>query len=193
MKLPFNKNKAVTMMEILIATFVLAVAFIPIIGVMGTGISATKKDEVILKAVQLGNSTMNTVMQLPFNDLVENRGEGGVGVGSWTFGGDPGSFEYATGSVVLSLGEVTGPPGIGSYSVTLQVRDREVAFNLWLHDPNARAAAEDNPALWGWVSATQPMSGARRGLFHEYLLSVSWVNGGQERVYRLVSYKANLD
>lgn len=175
----------------MIAIFIISVAFIPIIGVMGTTIKGTQKDEKMLRAVQLAQTTLNTALQIPFNSLVSERGGGGDG--PWTFGQGASPFVYATQSIELRLGSV--PIGGITYSLVLHIRDENPQFTLQTHNPMLRANASETPGLWGWVNTVQPTQlSARRGLFHRYQLSVTWQDPSfpGERSYRLVSYKARL-
>ena len=48
-----NRSTGMTLTEVMLAMALLASAFIPIIGVMGTSIKATDKDDRTIKAVNL--------------------------------------------------------------------------------------------------------------------------------------------
>jgi len=188
-----NKRQAVTLTEIMLALFILSAAFLPIMGVMSTGIRGTQKDETILRGVQLAQKTLNTALQLPFGDLVANRGGGGNG--PWTFGATGVEFSYATGSLELRLGKVLEGPL--EYTLVLEIRDEPFIFNLSVHNPMARNNASDSPALWEWQDDVKvPRVGEQSGLYHRYALTATWFDrdstGGTQRTYRLVSYKARL-
>jgi hypothetical protein len=177
----------------MLALFILSAAFLPIIGVMSTGIRGTQKDETILRGVQLAQKTLNTALQLPFGDLVANRGGGGNG--PWTFGSAGVEFSYATGSLELRLGKVL--EGTLEYTLVLEVRDEPFVFNLSVHNPMARNNASDSPALWEWQNDVKvPRIGEQSGLYHRYALTATWFDRGStqgtQRIYRLVSYKARL-
>ena len=129
----YKNIKGITLTEILIALLILATAFIPIIGVMSGGIKGTQKDETVLKAVQLSQQALSTALQIPFNDLVANKGAGG---GPWTFGTADSTFDYATGSLNLRLGKVT--VGNIDHTLTLTIDDVPFVFTLDTHDPMAR-------------------------------------------------------
>jgi hypothetical protein len=186
-------RKGVTLTEIMLALFILSAAFLPIIGVMSTGIRGTQKDETILRGVQLAQKTLNTALQLPFGDLVANRGGGGNG--PWTFGSAGAEFRYATGSTELCLGKVL--EGTLEYTLVLEISDVPFIFNLSVHNPMARNNASDSPALWGWQTNVKvPRVGEQSGLYHRYALTANWFDRGAtegtQRTYRLVSYKARL-
>jgi len=175
-----------------LALFILSAAFIPIIAVMSTGIRGTQKDETILRGVQLAQKTFNTALQLPFGDLVANRGGGGNG--PWTFGTAEEEFSYATGSLNLRLGKVL--EGTLEYALVLEITDVPFVFNLSVHNPMSRLAASETPDLWGWqANVNVPRVGEQSGLYHRYELTATWNNrnlGGDQSTYRLVSYKARL-
>jgi hypothetical protein len=186
-----EKNRGVTLTEILLALFILSAAFIPIIAVMSTGIRGTQKDETILRGVQLAQKTLNTALQLPFGDLVANRGA--AGAGPWSFGAPGNEFSYATASMNLRLGKVI--EGSVEYTLVLEIRDIPFVFDLSVHDPMARNVASLTPSNWGWISGVKvPRTGTQTGVYHRYSLTATWVDrgasDGTERTYSLVSYKA---
>jgi hypothetical protein len=187
-------RRGVTLTEIMLALFILSAAFLPIIGVMSTGIRGTQKDETILRGVQLAQKTLNTALQLPFGDLVANRGGGGAG--PWTFGAAGVEFSYATGSLNLLLGKVLEGPL--EYTLVLEIRDEPFVFNLSVHNPMARNNATATPDQWQWQDNVKvPRVGEQSGLYHRYALTATWVDrgatAGTPRTYRLVSYKARLN
>ncbi len=187
------RSKGVTLTEIMLALFILSAAFLPIMGVMSTGIRGTQKDEAILRGVQLAQQTLNTALQLPFGDLVANRGGGGNG--PWSFGVAGSEFSYATGSLNLRLGKIL--EGTREYTLTLEIRDEPFVFNLSVHNPMARSVASDTPSQWSWQADVKvPRVGEQTGLYHRYELTANWfdrgMTDGTQRTYRLVSYKARL-
>lgn len=187
----YKNIKGITLTEILIALLILATAFIPIIGVMSGSIKGTQKDETVLKAVQLSQQALSTALQIPFNDLVANKGAGG---GPWTFGTADSTFDYATGSLNLRLGKVT--VGNIDHTLTLTIDDVPFVFTLDTHDPMARNTAPADPSSWGWQETSVPRTDTQAGLYHRYTLTNTWtekgLTDGNQRIYRLISYKARL-
>lgn len=187
------QRQGVTLTEIMLALFILSAAFIPIIAVMSTGIRGTQKDETILRGVQLAQKTLNTALQLPFGDLVANRGGGGAG--PWVFGSAGEEFNYATGSMNLKLGKVL--EGTLEYTLVLEISDVPFNFSLSVHNPMSRNNASDTPLEWGWQKNVRvPRVGDQTGLYHRYVLTATWfdrgLSDGLQRTYRLVSSKARL-
>ena len=188
-----HDKSGVTLTEIMLALFILSAAFIPIIAVMSTGIRGTQKDETILRGVQLAQKTLNTALQLPFGDLVANRGA--AGPGPWSFGAAGEEFNYATGSLNLRLGRVV--EGTIEYTLSLEINDVPFTFSLSVHNPMARSVASLTPDQWGWQDGVRvPRVGEQTGLYHRYVLTANWVDrgltDGSQRTYRLVAYKARL-
>ncbi|HAE38427.1 MAG TPA: hypothetical protein DCG57_07285 [Candidatus Riflebacteria bacterium] len=189
----YNQRHGITLTEIMLALFILSAAFIPIIAVMSTGVRGTQKDETILRGVQLAQKTLNTALQLPFGDLVANRG--GAGAGPWVFGAAGQEFNYATASTNLRLGKVL--EGTLEYTLVLEISDIPFNFSLSVHNPMARNIASTTPAGWGWQAGVRvPRVGDQTGLFNRYVLTATWfdrgLSDGSQKTYRLVSYKARL-
>jgi len=64
-----NRSTGMTLTEVMLAMALLASAFIPIIGVMGTSIKATDKDDRTIKAVNLCQEKLNRALQFPFTSI----------------------------------------------------------------------------------------------------------------------------
>lgn len=56
----------ITLIEIMIATIILATALIPVCSIMGYGAKTTQKDFVTIEAIQLLEKTGNALVQQPF-------------------------------------------------------------------------------------------------------------------------------
>ena len=189
-----NNRKGVTLSEIMLALFIISAAFLPIMGAMSTGVRGTQKDETVLRGVQLAQKTLNIALQIPFKDLVNNRG-GGTG-SPWSFGTAGTEFSYATGTLNLRLGKVLEGPL--EYTLNLEIRDVPFFFTLSVHDPMARSIATETPAAWGWQGGVRvPRTGEMKDLYHRYALTATWVDRDNKespkRIYRIVSYKALLN
>lgn len=195
---PDNHNrKGMTLTEIMLAMALLASAFIPIIGVMGSSIKSTDKDDRTIRAVNLCQDKINRALQFPFGILEPapnaNVTRGGD-VALATFTSDTGA---ATSSIILTLGR----ENLNGFEVTseLIVEDVPGTFNVPTFDDAAkytdeRVASETgvakNPANWGWVSQALQYA----GLYYRYTVTVRWRDKGSnvEQFYTLVSNKARI-
>ncbi|OIP26070.1 hypothetical protein AUK22_07280 [bacterium CG2_30_54_10] len=187
-----------TLTEIVMAVAILALSFLPIIGVMGSSIKGTQKDEEVIKAVHLGQSLMNTAIQFPFNELVSKKG---VGPGpAWSFGGLT-SFTYTTtsGNLTLELGPMN--EGRFKFNSELVISDVPVQFQVPLYNPSAKASdtspanpAKPDPSNWGWQPPISLPKTPLSGVYHRYLLTVRWADPLHgSHFYSLVSFKAKLE
>jgi|GEM_PF-1329449 len=183
-----------TLTEIVLSIAVLAFAFIPIIGGMGTSLKATTKDERIVQGIHLAQTTLNAALQFPFDEIASwSRSKGSAANGPWTFGGtvQP-QFSYPTtpgvGSLALRLGVQ------GDYTTVLTIYDEPVQFNLMVYSPASRAIdTKNDPTTWNWTSLENYPTPALRGVYQKFVVTVFWSDkqSGQ-KFYSLVSYKAKL-
>jgi hypothetical protein len=163
----------VTLTEIMFALVILAVSFLPIIGVMGSSVKATTKEDAINRAMNLCQEKLNTALQFPFDFFTPNLGA-------------VIDVPIATPGVSLTLGNET-IEGV-AFSSSLTVVDRPGSFlvpvrNLELGNP-------DVPSTWVFTNSTINYTNQ----VHTYTLRVSWVNKGETvaRFYTLVTFRARL-
>jgi len=185
----YADRRGLTLTELALAVFILALAFIPIVGVLGNSIQGTQKDEQIIKAVQLAQSSLNSALQFPFKDLVTQRFGANPGAGPWQFS-SVASVTISTGTLSFTFGDVQ--VGRYSYNVSLQIVDECPTFTVKICDPMKKGGiASTTPSAWGWNDYnSQPYS----DFFHRYSLTVTWVNPSHKQCfYSLVSYKAKLE
>lgn len=62
----FYNKKAFTLNEVMLAVVIIAVTFIPIVGVLTSSFKTTEKDDHIIKAMQLCQEKLGTAVQFPF-------------------------------------------------------------------------------------------------------------------------------
>ncbi|MFZ5950463.1 MAG: type IV pilus modification PilV family protein [Candidatus Rifleibacteriota bacterium] len=179
-------RKAMSLTEIIMAMALLATAFIPIVGVMGTSMKATDKDDRTIKAVNLCQEKLNQALQFPFGILEPGPN------GSKTYG-DGGAVQELTSSgssskIVLRV----GPENIDgfAYKAVLTVVDRPGSFNVPMYDPFQKSQNPTDPTKWGWSSEIR----AYEGMFFQYTMTVTWQDKGDAKVkeYTLSSFKSRV-
>ncbi len=186
-----------SLIELVLAVTILAVSFLPVIGVMGTTIKGTTRDELLVKAIHLGQTRMNVVMQFPYHGIVD-LGGGGAGP-TWTFGTGATQWQIATNTLVLRLGPVkdddtlNSDPSYGAHSfrTELTVADEPLQFSV-VQNYNAgqRAANPTVPANWGWSTLNNSPAARFSGVMQRYTLIVRWVDDeNKNRFYSLVAFK----
>lgn len=177
-----------TLTEIMLAMALLASAFIPIMGVLGTSMKATDKDDRTIKAVNICVEKMNRALQFPFGRLepvppATTRNYGGVA--SQTLLSDD-----TASAISLHL----GPDTIGGMPVTTEliIDDIPGVFMVPTFDDTAKLNNPTNPAAWGWTPA--PQAQAYAGVHYRYTLTVRWRDKGSndEKFYTLASSKAKV-
>ena len=169
-----------TLTEVMLAMALLASAFIPIIGVMGTSIKATDKDDRTIKAVNLCQEKLNRALQFPFEALAPGTYGGAV---TKKLKSDP-----AAGAIALDLGPET-IDGV-NFTSQLTITDRPGSFLVWTYDAFAKGNNLNNPANWGWVKRNLPYA----NLYHSYVMRVTWQDKGvnTNKFYTLASFKAKI-
>ncbi|MEW6708766.1 MAG: hypothetical protein AB1403_03000 [Candidatus Riflebacteria bacterium] len=181
-----HSRKAMSLTEIIMAMALLATAFIPIVGVMGTSMKATDKDDRTIKAVNLCQEKLNQALQFPFGILEPGPN------GTKTYG-DGGSVQElnssgASSKIVLRL----GPDDIDgfAYKAVLTVADRPGSFNVPMYDPFQKAQNPADPTKWGWSSEVRPYA----GMFFQYTMTVTWRDKGEtkDKEYTLSSFKSRV-
>lgn len=175
-----NRSTGMTLTEVMLAMALLASAFIPIIGVMGTSIKATDKDDRTIKAVNLCQEKLNRALQFPFTS---------ISVG--TYGGATAKTlksNAAAGSINLILGPET-IDGV-QFTSQLDVSDVPVTFQVPTYDPFAKGEQPNTPANWGWTNQNINFV----NVYHKYVLTVIWQDKGSKanKFYTLASHKAKI-
>ncbi len=178
-----------TLTEIVLAVGLLALAFLPIIGVMGASVEGTQKDEEIITAVHLAQTLLNTALQFPFNELPTKAGGAGP---TWTFGGATAfTYKSSVGNLTLNLGPLT----VGRLNCTaeLQITDLPVQFRVPLYTPAMKASDSTDPTKWGWSGSLNLPKVQLPNHYHRYLVIVRWADPRRgPRFYSLASFKARL-
>lgn len=169
-----NGNKGMTLTEIMIAALVIAIAFMPIIGVMGTSIKATAKDDAIIRGMNLCQEKLNTALRFPFDFF---RGNLGAEITDTTFNND---------GLELDLSDQT-INGI-AFRIVLVVSDRPGQFTV--PERNLATGESNDPSTWSFTEATVNYA----NLVNRYRMTVFWRESGAntEQFYSLVSFKADL-
>ena len=168
------QKSGMTLTEIMIAALVIAIAFMPIIGVMGTSVKATAKDDAIIRGMNLCQEKLNTTLRFPFNYF---RGNLGAEITEAIFNHD---------GLELDLRDQT-INGI-QYRTVLIVDDRPGQFTVPERDLNT--GDSNNPSTWSFDQTTVNYS----DLVNRYRMTVFWRESGadEEQFYSLVSFRANL-
>ncbi|OQA07115.1 MAG: hypothetical protein BWY66_01527 [bacterium ADurb.Bin374] len=179
-----SAKQGVTLLEILIATMILAFAMIPIAGVLGYGHAGTRKDFRRVEAIHLAETAMNEALKLPYAQLVT-----GAHVSS-----------LVAGSGTVALGTVTTSQN-NSYDLSLQVTDEPISFEYQPVDLNDAAYASSTPTTWQFqapvdTGAVFDGTNARRPIMLKRLnMVVRWSEQGGVATpeIQLLSMKANLE
>jgi hypothetical protein len=191
---PRGRRVGMTLTEIMLSVGILAVAFIPIIGVMGNSIKGTQKDDRIIRAVNLAQTKLNIAMQFPFNELANNWGGGGAG--PWSFPNATSTYSSPNGQLSLVLGSITDEGTI--FSVSLQITNVPVQFRLQTYNPASftldRRLSTPNPNNWGWSAVRNLPTSPLTGVYQRMVLTVNWTEPGVgQRFYSLVTFKGDLE
>lgn len=189
-----KKNMGMTLTEIMLAMALLASAFIPIIGVMGTSMKATDKDDRTIRAVNTCQEKMNRALQFPFGVL-----EPPAPTTTVTYGGGINSnlkSDTTADAITLFLGteDINGV----EINSELKVEDQPGNFQVPTFndvakledDKVASATGVSDPSSWGWEEKLLPYA----GLYYKYTLTVKWKDKGSnvEKFYTLASNKAKV-
>ncbi|HEY9068899.1 MAG TPA: prepilin-type N-terminal cleavage/methylation domain-containing protein [Candidatus Ozemobacteraceae bacterium] len=166
-------RRGVTLTEIMIAMFIIAISFMPIMGALGTSVKATVKEDTVVRAMNLCQEKLNTSLQFPFAFFVP-------------FLGTPIDAPIATPGISLPLGPET-IEGV-TYTSVLTVTDRPGTFRVPVRNLDVGNPAD--PKTWTFTNRNI----AYNGLVHTYSLTVSWINKGETepRFYTLVTFRADL-
>jgi type II secretory pathway pseudopilin PulG len=182
-----SSRSAMTLTEIILAMALLASAFIPIIGVMGSSMKVTEKDNRTIRAVNLCQEKMNQALQFPFGILEKDANPTKV------YGqNSPEVIQSSTGAnkIILTLGpeEIDG----FEFRAELKVQDRPGTFVVPMYDPfeKAKPANRNDPSKWGWSEETI----AYNKMYYQYTMTIFWSDKGdsQQKEYSLSSFKSKV-
>lgn len=178
-----NNKLGFTLNEIMIALFILAMAFIPTIGVISSAMRATEKDDHIIKGMSLCQEKLNAVLQLPFDYLDCNTYTGEI-------------IATNTGySIYFGNEEQFGKI---KYFSELEVASRSVDFYVPMFDFSQLALCRKNKTLAEkkdeWDKGIKKVT--VDNMIKRYTVTVKWneKEGGEnkERFYKLSALKANI-
>lgn len=188
-------RSGISLIEIILASSILAFAIIPIMGLLGNSIGLTSKDERFNAMINICNEKLNTSLQFPYgfftpagNQLTQLGGPNS----------SPLPYIAPGGALSLQLGDET--MGGFVFSTELEVEIIPVTFSFYPYDPTFRelerkraaslGVAQD-PANWGWpVSPVQPTLANK---FSRYTMTIRWKEDtGKESFYAISSFKADI-
>ncbi len=177
-----RNKKAVTLAEILLACVLMALAFLPIMGLMSSSIKITEQDENTQRAVRLCQEKLNIVMQMPYDTFGK----------SITSKMTLDTTDKKNKDIALVLGEEVfdGIP----YKSILTIEPYTVIYHVPTCDFSLKGAdtkkAAPNPANWGWTDLTYTVTGK----VLRYSVTVKWKDHGKsnEKEYTLSTLKADL-
>lgn len=190
-----KKNPGMTLTEIMLAMALLASAFIPIIGVMGTSMKATDKDDRTIRAVNICQEKMNRALQFPFGVL-----EPVAPLTSVTYGGALASTTLKSDATANAISLHLGQEDVNGVEIISELKIDDQPGNFLVPTFNDVAKLEDdkiasatgvsNPSSWGWEEKSLPYA----GLYYKYTLTVRWKDKGSEveKFYTLASNKAKV-
>lgn len=176
-------NFGVTLIEILMAVGFLAMAFIPIMGLLGSSVKITDKDQSNILAMNLCQEKLNTALQFEFGAF-----------NAW-LGNELTDINISSGTLTLSLKPVI-QNGV-TFNFKLKVEDREGSFTVASRDFSAESGGGTTPtASWKFIKAAKY---SYKGLVHRYTMTVQWKDKGKTndkkaiiKDYTLVTFKAKL-
>jgi hypothetical protein len=181
----FTNRQGITLAEILMAAGFLAMAFIPIMGLLTSSIKITDKDQGNIIAMNLCQEKLNTALQFEFGHF-----------NSW-LGSQITNTKTASGSIELDLHPVT-INGM-TFNFKLLVSDRPGFFTL----RSRNFEAEASNAVDDWVFEPEPTTVSYTNLVHRYRMTVEWSDRANAKAkrdgaavvkdYTLVTFKANIN
>jgi len=179
-----KRKHGITLTEIMLATILMAVAILPVVGVFSQGHKLTQKDMRRIEAIHLAESSMNKLLKLPYNQVPN---------GTLT-------SNLAAASGTVPLGNVSGE-GNATFSISLTVSNYPVTFAYHPVDLNDPAYDIDKSETWKFLDETTDGavfdgSGVHRPIMvKQYEISVSWTepNNVTPPPIRVSSLKANLE
>lgn len=187
MRIP-RRRSGVTLTELMIAMVILALAFIPIIGSLGSSLAVTEKDDRAIRAMQLTQSALAAAIQFPFAALPTFAGGG---PGPWQIGGDVPPLSYpgypGPNELVMTVGRIATPKV--TYQLQLLIEDVPVTFNFKTYNVASKDKYPTTPSSWGWADR----SFTAQRVHHRYTMTARWTEpNGREKFCSLTSYKSDL-
>ena len=174
-----NTKQGMTLNEILLAVSILALSFIPIIGVISSSMRTTEKDDHIIKGLSLCQEKLSAALQFPYDKIPE-------GTYNADITNDNGDL-----SITIKLGneEFRIP-----YYSELVVTNETVKYKVPMCDFTKRAKNPSNPGAWMSTKNVEVKDMVKR-----YTVTVRWneKEGGpgaeqKKRFYTLSALKANV-
>lgn len=176
-----SSQRGISLIEIMLATLIMAFAMFPVAGMMGYGIKGNQKDFRAIQAIQLAEAKLNKIMVLDFAQLPN-----GTNI----------SADITSGTQVLvPLGsETIGQDVFGAILTSELIDSKFDYFYVDLNNTNPAAYVATDPATWFFRAADDPMelTGTDRRL-RRLRLRVEWREpAGVVRNVELMTYKADL-
>ena len=171
-------KKGMTLNEIMVAVIILALSFIPIIGVITSAMNTTEKDDHIIKAMSLCQEKLNAALQFPFD---------GIPIGTYNATIFSQNTDYPL-NVVLGAEDFRI-----QYISTLTVASETVTFRVPMFDFTQKSLFPDDSKKWA-TTRTQVLN----NMVKRYTVTVNWEEKeslpgvGTKRFYTLSALKANV-
>jgi len=177
-------RNGITLTEIMLATILMAVAILPIVGVFSQGHRLTQKDMRRISAIHLAESTMNKLLKLPYDQVPTGTRTNNLAAASGT----------------VPLGAVAGEAN-ATYTISLTVSDYPVTFAYHPVDLNEASYNIDKSETWKFLDETTAGavfdgSGIHKPIMvKQYEITVSWLepNNLTPPPIRVSTLKANLE
>ena len=171
-----NGKSGLSLLEVLFAAGILAVAMIPIAGVMGYGIRGTQRDSRQIRAMQICQARLNQVMKANFNDVPLGLTTANIEVG---------------GQTIVNLGGETLDGT--TYSTSLEVTNIGVNFSYRSINLNNPSYNPEDPSSFEFLAGTSNLAIANNAA-RRVTIRVSWVEGrGIVQNVQLTSFIANFE
>ncbi|MBP7632724.1 hypothetical protein KBA41_01040 [Candidatus Ozemobacteraceae bacterium] len=175
------RRRGISLIEIMLATLIMAFAMFPIAGMMGYGIKGNQKDFRGIQAIQLAEAKLNKIMVLDFAQLPN---------------GSEITTDITSGAQILvPLGsETIGQDVFGAVLTSELINSAFDYYYVDLNNTNPSPYVATEPASWFFRAADTPLSltGTDRRL-RRLRLRVEWLEPwGVVRNVELTTYKADL-
>ena len=169
-------KRGMTLNEILLAVVILALAFIPIIGVISSSMKTTDKDDHIIKGISLCQEKLSAALQFPY-DKIPN--------GTY-------NSELTTDNGDLSLKVKLGNENFRiPYYSELTVTNETIKYQVPMCDFTRRAKEPNNPSSWMTLKKVEIKNMVKR-----YTVTVRWSekegDPREQRFYTLSALKADV-
>ena len=170
-------KRGMTLNEILLAVSILAMSFIPIIGVISSSMQTTEKDDHIIKGISLCQEKLNAALQFPFEFIPS---------GKYT-------DDITSNNNDLPLKVELGEDDFRiKYISELNVTDEIVHFQVPMCDFTQKAKNPNSPDTWMKLRNVEIKNMVKR-----YTVTVKWnekegEEGKKERFYTLSALKVNV-